>query len=138
MIKAKTTGEYRVLDSGSVLCLEDRSVIGVVAETLGLVQQPFCTVRFTNASAIEEAGLKIGVKIFYVEQHSYFVFTQALKAVKGSDASNLHDEEVGADEIEFSDDEKEMEHKRNLKHKRKNKRGAGQCFGNGSGGVLAG
>jgi H/ACA ribonucleoprotein complex non-core subunit NAF1 len=34
LIKAKTSGEYRVLESGSVLCLEDRSVIGVVSETL--------------------------------------------------------------------------------------------------------
>ncbi|KUJ16953.1 uncharacterized protein LY89DRAFT_556107, partial [Mollisia scopiformis] len=48
LIKAKTSGEYRVLESGSVLCLEDRSVFGVVAETLGRVQQPLYSVMFTN------------------------------------------------------------------------------------------
>lgn len=31
LIKAKTSGEYRVLESGSVLCLVNRSVIGVVS-----------------------------------------------------------------------------------------------------------
>jgi H/ACA ribonucleoprotein complex non-core subunit NAF1 len=123
LIKAKISGEYRVLESGSVLCLGDRSVIGVVSETLGRVQQPLYSVRFTNAGEITEAGLAAGTTVFYSEQHSTYVFTQALKAFKGSDASNLHDEEVGDEEIEFSDDEAEMEHKRRLKQRRIEKRG---------------
>ena len=123
LIKAKTSGEYRVLGTGSVLCLEDRTIIGVVAETLGRVQQPLYSVRFTNATAIPEAGIAKGTRIFYVEQHSTYVFTQLLKAFKGSDASNLHDEEVGDDELEFSDDEAEAEHKRRLKMQRQAKRG---------------
>jgi H/ACA ribonucleoprotein complex non-core subunit NAF1 len=130
LIKAKTSGEYRVLESGSVLCLEDRSVIGVVAETLGRVQQPLYSVRFTNAGEIAEAGLAIGTKIFYSEQHSTYVFTQALKAFKGSDASNLHDEEVGDEEVEFSDDEAEAEHKKRLKQKKIERRG-GRMQANG-------
>jgi H/ACA ribonucleoprotein complex non-core subunit NAF1 len=123
LVNAKTSGEYRVLESGSVLCLEDRSVIGVVSETLGRVEQPLYVVRFTNQESIKEAGLEIGTKIFYSEQHSTYVFTQALKAYKGSDASNLHDEEIGDEEQEFSDDEKEMEHKRRVKQKKLERRG---------------
>jgi H/ACA ribonucleoprotein complex non-core subunit NAF1 len=123
LIKAKISGEYRVLESGSVLCLADRSVIGVVSETLGRVQQPLYSVRFTNATEIAEAGLEVGTKVFYSGQHSTYVFTQALKAFKGSDASNMHDEEVGEEEVEFSDDEAEMEHKRKLKQRKVEKRG---------------
>lgn len=123
LIKAKTSGEYRVLESGSVLCLADRSVIGVVSETLGRVQQPLYSVRFTNADEIAKAGLEPRTKVFYSEQHSTYVFTQALKAYKGSDASNLHDEEVGDEEMEFSDDEAEAEHKRRIKQKKMGKRG---------------
>jgi len=115
VIKANTSGEYQVLESGSVLCLEDRSVIGAIAETLGRVQQPYYSVRFSNRAAIEEAGVSQNTKVFYVTQHSRTVFTQPLKAYKGSDASNLHDEEVGDDELEFSDDEAEAEHKRQVK-----------------------
>ncbi|KAL9114037.1 MAG: hypothetical protein Q9227_001809 [Pyrenula ochraceoflavens] len=119
VIKAKTSGEFRVLDVGSVLCLENRTVIGVVADTIGRTQQPLYTVRFTNDTDITEAGLsKTGTPVYYVEQHSTFVFTQPLRSVKGSDASNFHDEEVGEDEIEFSDDEKEAEYKRHLKHQK--------------------
>ena len=44
--------------------------------------------------------------------------TKPLKALKGSDASNLWDEEVGVEEMEFSDDEKEAEFKRALKKKK--------------------
>ncbi|KAL8866309.1 MAG: hypothetical protein Q9174_006378, partial [Haloplaca sp. 1 TL-2023] len=118
LIRAKTSGESRALEGGSLLCLGDRSVIGVVAEILGQVQQPYYSVRFTNAAAIAEAGISKGTPVFYVEQHSSYVFTQSLKALKGSDASNIHDEEVGDDELEFSDDEKEAEYKRRVKQER--------------------
>lgn len=126
LIKAKTSGEYRVLESGSVLCLADRSVVGIVSETIGRVQQPFYSILFTNAAEAKEVSLSLGTVVFYSVQHSTYVFTQALKAIKGSDASNLHDEEVGDEEMEFSDDEAEAEHKRRVKQKRMEKRGGKQ------------
>ncbi|MCJ1333606.1 hypothetical protein MMC10_010306 [Thelotrema lepadinum] len=137
LIKAKTTGEYQVLESGSLLCLESRSVIGVVAETLGRVQQPLYSVRFTNASSMASAGICTGTTIFYVPQHSTFVFTKALQSVKGSDASNIHDEEVGAEELEFSDDEAEAQHKRMKKLQRQEKKGGRGGFGRGRGYFMA-
>ncbi|ESZ98719.1 hypothetical protein SBOR_0957 [Sclerotinia borealis F-4128] len=132
LIKAFTTGEYQVLREESVLCLQDRSVIGVVSETLGRVEQPLYCVRFTNAAAITEAGLSVGTTLYYSEQHSTYVFTQALKAYKGTDASNLYDEEIGDEEMEFSDDEKEAEHKRKVKQRKAEKRG-GKTQQNGGG-----
>ncbi|OJD26968.1 hypothetical protein ACJ73_01638 [Blastomyces percursus] len=122
LIKANISGEYQVLESGSVLCLADLSVIGMVSETLGRVEQPLYTVRFPNEESIKEAKLEKGMPVFYVVDHSTFVFTQPLKGLKGSDASNFHDEEVGEEEIEFSDDEAEAEYKRQLKQKRQQKK----------------
>lgn len=124
LVKAVTPGEYQVLESGSVLCKESREVIGVVAETLGRVQQPMYSVAFTNAKEIEDLGLEHGTKLYYVNDHSTFVFTQPLKNMKGTDASNLHDEEVGEDELEFSDDEAEAEYKRQKKLAKRGGRGA--------------
>ncbi|KAK2768228.1 hypothetical protein FQN54_000080 [Arachnomyces sp. PD_36] len=124
LIRANTSGEYQVLEMGSVLCLENRDVIGVVSETLGQVQQPLYTVRFPSIAALEEAGLKAGTNVYYVIEHSTFVFTQPLKGLKGSDASNLHDEEAGEDEIEFSDDEAEAAYKRQLKQKKQERKEA--------------
>ena len=123
VIKGATPGEYQVLESGSVLCNENREVIGAVMETLGRVQEPMYSVAFTNAKEIEAAGLEFGTKIFYVDSHSTFVFTQPLKNMKGTDASNIHDEEVGEDEIEFSDDEAEAEYKRQKKLAKRGGRG---------------
>ena len=131
LIKATTSGEYQVLESGSILCLDDRTVIGVVAETLGRVQQPYYSVRFTNPAAMAEAGIKQGVKVYFVKQFSHTVFTQPLKAYKGSDASNLHDEEIGDEELEFSDDEAEAEHKRRVKEKKRAKYDGRQAQSNG-------
>lgn len=124
LIAANTSGEYQVLESGSLLCFEDRSVAGVVAETLGRVENPLYTIRFPTAAAVEERGLSKGKDVYYVEQHSTFVFTQPLKGMKGSDASNFHDEEIAEDEVEFSDDEAEAEYKRKLKQKRQERKEA--------------
>ncbi|KAF5858615.1 hypothetical protein ETB97_003967 [Aspergillus alliaceus] len=124
LIAANTSGEYQVLESGSLLCLEDRNVVGVVAETLGRVENPLYTIRYPSAMAVEERGLSQGKNVYYVEQHSTFVFTQPLKGIKGSDASNFHDEEIGEDEVEFSDDEAEAEYKRKLKQKRQERKEA--------------
>lgn len=121
LIKAYTPGEYQVLDTGSVLCNSERVVIGAVAETIGKVLQPMYIVHFNSQDEIKELGLAEGTKIFYAAEHATFVFTEPLKNLKGSDASNLHDEEVGDDEMEFSDDEKEAEYKRSLKQKKREK-----------------
>ncbi|KAI9370810.1 Gar1/Naf1 RNA binding region-domain-containing protein [Aspergillus egyptiacus] len=124
LIAANTSGEYQVLEAGSLLCLEDRRVAGVVSETLGRVENPLYAVMFPTVADIEERGLSRGTPVYYVEEHSTFVFTQPLKGLKGSDASNFHDEEVGEDEVEFSDDEQEAEYKRKLKQKRQERKGA--------------
>ncbi|TKA30434.1 hypothetical protein B0A50_02661 [Salinomyces thailandicus] len=123
LIKGATPGEYQVLEAGSVLCNEKRDVIGAVAETFGRVEAPMYSVAFTNAQEIEEFGLKHASKVFYVDAHSTFVFTQPLKNLKGTDASNLHDEEIAEEEMEFSDDEAEMEFKRQKKMAKKAARG---------------
>lgn len=124
LIEASTSGEYQVLESGSLLCSEDRNVLGVVAETLGRVENPLYTVMYKNTAEVQERGLVKDMPIYYVEEHSTFVFTQPLKGLKGSDASNFHDEEVAEDEIEFSDDEAEAEYRRKLKQKRQERKDA--------------
>ncbi|KAI6785236.1 H/ACA ribonucleoprotein complex non-core subunit-like protein [Emericellopsis cladophorae] len=124
LIKAFTPGEYQVLDTGSVVCNEERVVIGAIAETIGKVLQPMYTMHFNSAEEIKELGVQVGTKVFYPAEHASFVFTEPLKSAKGTDASNIHDEEVPEDEMEFSDDEKEAEYKRALKEKKRKKHGA--------------
>lgn len=122
LIKASNSGDYQVLETGSVLCLENKNVIGVVSETLGRVQEPRYSVAFSRKAEISELGIDVDTTVYYIENHSTYVFTQPLKSTKGTDASNQHDEEPNPDEMEFSDDEAEAEYKRNLKRDRKMKR----------------
>jgi H/ACA ribonucleoprotein complex non-core subunit NAF1 len=124
LIEASTSGEYQVLESGSLLCSEDRKVLGVVAETLGRVENPLYTVMYATAAEPAERGLSKDMTVYYVPAHSTFVFTQPLKGLKGSDASNFHDEEVADEEMEFSDDEAEAEYKKRLKQKRQERKDA--------------
>ncbi|EME42117.1 hypothetical protein DOTSEDRAFT_174961, partial [Dothistroma septosporum NZE10] len=124
LIKGATSGDYQVLESGSVLCNEKREVVGAVADTFGKVQEPLYSVAFTNAQGVQEAGLEFGTRIYYVDTHSTFVFTQPLRTAKGTDASNIHDEEIGEDELEFSDDEEEAAFKSQRKRAKKEGRTA--------------
>ncbi|KAK3687414.1 Gar1/Naf1 RNA binding region-domain-containing protein [Podospora appendiculata] len=119
VIVSKTPGEVQVLDLDSVLCKADRTIIGVLADTMGTVRNPFYIVAFRTEQDIQDLGLVKGTEIFYSVDHAKYVFTQELKKMKGCDASNLHDEEVAPDEMEFSDDEKEAEHRRQMKQKKR-------------------
>ncbi|KXJ88221.1 Gar1/Naf1 RNA binding region-domain-containing protein [Microdochium bolleyi] len=123
VIKANTTGEVQVLEPGFPICVTDRTVIAAIADVIGSVRQPRYTAMFSSDEELKTLNLEVGTKIFYPPAHAVSVFTQPLRTEKGTDASNWHDEEAGMEEIEFSDDEKEAEYKRQLKAKKKAGRG---------------
>ncbi|KAK4460888.1 Gar1/Naf1 RNA binding region-domain-containing protein [Cladorrhinum samala] len=115
VVQSSAPGHVRVLDRGSVLCRNDRVVIGALAEIIGNIQNPLYTVAFESEAAIAELELTVGKPIYYSVPHANYVFTQPLRQARGTDASNLYDEEVKEDEMEFSDDELELQHKKQLK-----------------------
>jgi H/ACA ribonucleoprotein complex non-core subunit NAF1 len=119
IIKAAASGEFRILRDNSIFCFEDRQILGVLYETFGRVQSPAYSVKFNTEEEVQQLVPRKGQKVYYVVPASSFVFTATVKAVRGSDASNWHDEEVPEEEQEFSDDEKEMESKAKKKKKRK-------------------
>ncbi|KAK0715267.1 Gar1/Naf1 RNA binding region-domain-containing protein [Lasiosphaeris hirsuta] len=119
VIQSQSPGEVRVLERGSVLCKEDRSVVGALTDILGNIKSPVYILRFSSEDEIKGLGLEVGADVFYSVEHAVYAFTQALKEIKGSDASNLHDEEVNQEEMEFSDDEKEAEYKWEQKLKKR-------------------
>jgi H/ACA ribonucleoprotein complex non-core subunit NAF1 len=123
VIKSQTPGEVQVIEVGSVVCKEDRTVIGALSDVWGNVKDPRYTLMLAEEKEVQELGLAVGMTIYYSVEHAQYVFTQPLKEVKGTDASNLHDEEVAADEMEFSDDEKEAEYRRQQKMKKRGGKG---------------
>jgi len=140
LIKGTISAETQILERGSVLCLADRTLIGAIQEPLGRVDEPLYQATFTSSVEIAEFGIEKGTKIFYVEDHAIYLFTQALKLLKGSDASNVHDEEVEDEEMEFSDDEAEAEYKKKRKAekaaRKETKSSKDNVSGTGSNGLL--
>lgn len=122
VIKASVSGEFRVLEEHSVFCTSDRVPFGVLYETFGRVQAPFYSVKFESEEEAAPFKSRRGEKVFYVVSASKFLFTDKIKAIKGSDASNFHDEEVPEEEQEFSDDEKERMATSMKKSKKKKKK----------------
>ena len=117
LVKANTSGDYQVLESGSALCLRDFTIIGKISEQIGRVEEPRYSVGFNDPAEIATLGISKDTPIYYVDAHSTFVFTEPLRNQKHTDASNLHDEETN--EVEFSDDEAEAEFKRQQKQAKK-------------------
>lgn len=112
-----------ILDRGSVLCKEDRTVLGVIHDTIATVHKPMYILRFRSEEDAKAAALERGTQVWYSKSHANFVFPSQLRQEKGSDASNLHDEEVAPDEMEYSDDEQEQAHKREKKNRKRGGKG---------------
>ncbi|KAG7099654.1 hypothetical protein E1B28_001480 [Marasmius oreades] len=106
------------LDSDTLLVFDNRKVLGYIYETFGPTTQPLYQVRFNSTYPLDPEKVRVSREVFHVPQRSNFVFTRQIAAFKGSDASNMNDEEPADHELEFSDDEAEAEHRRNLKKKR--------------------
>ncbi|KAK4188274.1 Gar1/Naf1 RNA binding region-domain-containing protein [Podospora australis] len=109
-----------VLDIKSVLCTSDRIVVGAVHDVMGPTFCPFYYVRFKTEAEFSELGLSAGTPIFYPVDNANKVFTSVLRQQEpGTDASNVHDEELPPDEMEFSDDEAELASKRAAKQEKR-------------------
>lgn len=108
--------EAIALDSGSVVCFSDRTILGEIFETFGQVTSPYYIVRFNNHEEIAEVDAKVGREVFYISQLSKTVRAKDVH-IKGYDSSNFYDEEV-KNQADFSDDEAEAEARRSRKRAR--------------------
>ncbi|RLN89351.1 hypothetical protein BBJ28_00018209 [Nothophytophthora sp. Chile5] len=118
MLTIKSNPNTQPLDEGSVLCLEDRTVLGCVDEVFGPVLMPMYVVRFESAAKMPEKALA-NAAVFYATEHTTYIVPEEIKD-KGTDASNIFDEET--DETVFSDDEAEAAAKRG--NRKRNRGGA--------------
>lgn len=108
----------KALDVETLLVFDDRKVLGHVYETFGPTSQPLYQIKFNQSYPLDTEKIRIAREVYHIPQRSNFVFMEYLKKLRGSDASNIHDEEPGEDEMEFSDDEQEAAFKQARKKKR--------------------
>ncbi|RHZ82678.1 hypothetical protein Glove_106g14 [Diversispora epigaea] len=118
VVQSNKSGETLVLDFGTVLLLQGPNILGVIFETIGPVHQPLYVIRFNDSSEINKEIMVKDAKVFSSPDLVKYTLTPTIREVKGCDASNIYDEEVSDRELEFSDDEKEQQHKQQLKRQR--------------------
>ncbi|KAJ1961665.1 hypothetical protein GGI12_003118 [Dipsacomyces acuminosporus] len=116
IIEAHSSGESHVLDAESIVAFGDRRVLGSVFDVFGPISRPLYSVRFSSAEDIDSQKCAIGTRVYFSMPWSRMLATEKLR-VKGTDASNEYDEEVGSDHMEFSDDEAELEHRKQRKRR---------------------
>jgi H/ACA ribonucleoprotein complex non-core subunit NAF1 len=116
LVVVQSTMHHQVLDMDSVLCFENRTVLGRVFETFGPVRQPLYSVRLDASEHADKEWVLLKKKVYFVPDHSRFVHIHHLNQFKGCDASNRYDEELPQEEQEFSDDEKEADARKKKPH----------------------
>ncbi|KAF8522543.1 hypothetical protein JB92DRAFT_3094242 [Gautieria morchelliformis] len=77
-----------------------------------LRSSPTLSLSSTPQNYFDPTKIFVTRAIFHIPSLSKFFFPSALAGLKGSDASNLYDEEPPENELDFSDDEAEAAHKR--------------------------
>jgi hypothetical protein len=76
---------------------------------------PFYQIRFGERHPLDLARVRVARRVFHMPRLSLFVSVAELRRLRGSDASNVHDEEPADHELEFSDDEAEAAHRARAK-----------------------
>ena len=104
------------LDLGSVLFLErGRRPLGRVFDVMGPVASAAYCVRFNSPEEIAQLDIRPGAEVCYAPgsaEYSQLVFVEALRRMRGSDASWWDCNEPPEGCLDFSDDEEERSHKR--------------------------
>ncbi|KAJ1920398.1 hypothetical protein H4219_001374 [Mycoemilia scoparia] len=109
----------RILNEGTLVAFEDRHVLGAVFEVFGPIVRPLFSIRFNSADEIDREKCFIGRKMFFTMDQAQYLMVNQIQMIRATDASNHCDEEIGEDEMEFSDDEQEAQYKKMMKQKRR-------------------
>ena len=130
-----SSGSDRALDFNTLFVFDDRMLLGYVGwlhlstrtvrlhnsrqiyEMFGPSSQHLCQVRFSAAYPIDRECIGVSCEFYYVPARGRFAFVSQIKAIKGSYAINVRDEEPAGEELEFSDNEAEAAFMSRLKIK---------------------
>ncbi|GMK53731.1 hypothetical protein CspeluHIS016_0103170 [Cutaneotrichosporon spelunceum] len=128
------------LEADSVLCTADGKVLGAISDTFGPLTSPFYLLRLPPPP-FEYPALSAGDSVFVPADTRYRTLVD-MAAVRDprfrSDASNVFDEEVADDEVEWSDDEAEAAARRRRKGRARNRADAAHSHADADGADYAG
>ncbi|KAF0273136.1 hypothetical protein FOG51_02012 [Hanseniaspora uvarum] len=126
IIESDISGNEYIIDISKAVLFKikdnDTKVIGLISEIFGPITKPYYTISFKteDLDIFNDIDMRDNIYIL-IDDNFKLIKTSNIKLLKGSDASNFNDEEVLDDkDIEFSDDEKEREWKKQQKNKKNN------------------
>ncbi|KAL6931012.1 hypothetical protein ACO0R3_004136 [Hanseniaspora guilliermondii] len=126
IVESDISGNEYIIDTSKAVLfkiIDDKArVVGLISEIFGPITKPYYTISFKpdDIDIFNDVEMRDDIYIL-IDENFKLIKTSNIKLLKGSDASNFNDEEVLDDkDIEFSDDEKEREWKKQQKNKKTN------------------
>lgn len=117
-ILLKPMFSLKIYDLDTTIYDSSLNPIGFIFDLIGQIDDPLYIIHPFQQSELYIKSLKEGDQLMIDENNERIVNTKELiEKSKATDASNVFDEEV--DDMEFSDDEKEIQYKRSKKNKNK-------------------
>jgi len=112
LIKPSETTSTGVLDLDNIIFNSNKVAIGYIDDVIGNINQPLYVVKIFPNLDVKKICCENEL-VYYVKEKGKVLGMSKLKESigKGSDASNMYDEEVTEDDKDFSDDEEEQNHK---------------------------
>lgn len=93
-IKPYKTSDEALFDRGTVICTEDRKLIGTIYDTTGTIYnlhgaplKPLHLVKFRTQRDLESYSLEKNSVIYYLTNHAVLAFPQQMLGKKGNDAT---------------------------------------------------
>ena len=115
----------KILNLDNIIYMSNKQYLGFIDDVIGQIDSPIYVIKL-YPKLIEEKILEtvnINDKLYYCSNRASIINAIELKNKnKGCDASNAFDEEVSEGEIDYSDDEEEVNAKIKRKNERKNKK----------------
>ena len=119
LINGSRSAVENVVDQGTPIFNIERKIVGVVTEPIAQVTRPSYVVCYASEEELKKYAPEKGSVVYFCEEHSKFAFTRHLRQQKGTDASNVNDEEPDSDEMEFSADSAEEAQGFKKRHKKR-------------------
>ena len=109
-----------IINLNTCVFSKNKECVGFICDIIGNIDEPYYLLKvFKDVKEV----LNINDSIYFDVNTGCLLNKEAIlrQNIQGTDASNVFDEEIGNEKQEFSDDEKEQEHKQNLKKQKKGK-----------------
>ena len=113
----------KVINLDNIIFNINKIPIGFIDDVMGQIDYPIYIIRIYPNLIDQKIKININEELYLCSNKALIINTEEIKNKhKGCDASNAYDEEVSSDEMEFSDDNEEIQAKKIRKLQKFNKK----------------